>query len=493
MKKIETPHLKWIVLAVIISSMFIGQISNLSPNPLAELHIIENLGNDLPSISGNHTPINIDGNADFATQSTENGWPGDGTTGNPYTIQNLVISTDVDGQSAIYIMNTDVFFIIKNCTLSATGGYDYSDQHSPSGIYLDSVSNGKMENNTAQYNSFNGFNLIKSNENTLTDNIVLNNGNSGFNLEESTDNTLTNNSVQDNGYSGFLLFYSDDNILTNNLVENHLEAAFHLMYSGYTTLTDNIMINNGIRMIGDNYDNILQKSVINNLVNGKPLVYMQGQSHKTVSLDAGQVILVDCSYMTVINQVISFANMGLQLHFSHHNILSNNTANYNSYGFVLRDSTNNTLIYNLAANNTQFGFYLMDSDYCIMSNSTAQYNKGYGLYLGSSSNEIKFNNFISNKGDLGLAYCGDSTNIFDYNYWSNHTSPDTNEDGIVDIPFTLEGEVCVDHHPVTKMNVVVGGEDSNGIPVYLLGAIVFGILSLSVFIVRKIPLKMKKK
>jgi len=348
-----------------------------------------------------------------------------------------------------------------------------------------------MENNTVQNSSFHGFGLSDSNNNTFTDNTVLNNGHYGINLKDSANNTFINNTVQDNGYIGFYLFYSEDNILTNNFVENHLEAAIFLMYSWNNTVIDNIMVNNGIRMVGDSSIGILQRSITNNLVNGKPLVYMQGQSHETVSLDAGQVILVNCSYITVRNQNISFATFGIQLHFSHHNILANNSANYNSHGFVLRSSINNTLVYNSARNNTLFGFYFMNSDNCTMSNCTTEINEGYGLNLGGSSNVISFNNFISNNEDSVLAYCRDSTNVFDYNYWSNHTSPDADADGIVDIPFTIEGGACVDLHPVTTKYMFIVEGESIKIPGYPLGAILVGILSL-IIIKRKIGNKIKK-
>ena len=414
MKKIATTYLKCVMLGVILSSMFVGEILTLSPNPPAELYTKENLSNIPPHISGNHAPIKIDGNADFATQSTENGWTGDGSVGNPYVIQNLVILTDVDDQSAIFINNTDVFFIIQNCTISSTGE-NTIDQNYPSGIQLQSVSNAKISNNTAENCNFNSFSLQNSNNNTLTDNTAPNT-HYGFYLEDSNNNTLTNNLVQNSRARGFTLLESSNNILKGNIIRN----------------------------------NILDEMIL---------------------LNAHTGILIRQS--------------------SHNNTLINNTVYRYVFGFALEESNNNIIAYNTARNNTN-GFVLINSDSNTISYNFAQDNEEWGFYLEGFSNEIKFNNFVSAKGGEVLAYCNDSTNIFDYNYWSNHTSPDADGDGIVDVPYAVEGGACVDSHPVTKMYIFLEEEEKNEIPGYSLGAILLGALSLITLIKRKIALRLKK-
>jgi parallel beta-helix repeat protein len=77
-----------------------------------------------------HDPISIDGNAAFAA----GGWPGDGSALTPYRIENYVI--DGSGSDCISIRNTDVYFIIDNCTLQEAGGGQ--------GIFLSNVANGQV-------------------------------------------------------------------------------------------------------------------------------------------------------------------------------------------------------------------------------------------------------------------------------------------------------------------------------------------------------------
>lgn len=65
-----------------------------------------------------------------------------------------------------------------------------------------------------------------------------------------------------------------------------------------------------------------------------------------------------------------------------------------------------------------------------------------GLNPSSNNNTIKWNSFINNYiGGTSQAYDAGLDNSFSYNYWDNHTSPDTMpKDGIVDIPYDM-GEV----------------------------------------------------
>jgi hypothetical protein len=82
------------------------------------------------SRGGDHVPIYIYGNDEF---TAENGvTDGNGTVNNPYLIENWVF---VGSEDAIFIRNTTVFFIIRNCTIR---GFQ-------SGIAFYQVANGRVE------------------------------------------------------------------------------------------------------------------------------------------------------------------------------------------------------------------------------------------------------------------------------------------------------------------------------------------------------------
>jgi hypothetical protein len=54
-----------------------------------------------------HVPIRIDGNANFASQATSEGWVGDGSENNPYLIDNYLIIANppiIEYQTPIYFL-----------------------------------------------------------------------------------------------------------------------------------------------------------------------------------------------------------------------------------------------------------------------------------------------------------------------------------------------------------------------------------------------------
>ena len=82
-----------------------------------------------------------------------------------------------------------------------------------------------------------------------------------------------------------------------------------------------------------------------------------------------------------------------------------------------------------------------------------QSNGEYGVNItdGSGFNEISFNYFYNNNGLECQALCDDSTNLFDFNYWNNHTAPDTDQNNVVDIVYIIDGEgKLIDNHPLVS-------------------------------------------
>jgi hypothetical protein len=87
-------------------------------------------------------------------------------------------------------------------------------------------------------------------------------------------------------------------------------------------------------------------------------------------------------------------------------------------------------------------------------------NAGYDVYFyGSNSNYIHHNNFINNNAGGVQAYDDTGTNYWNTssegNYWSDWTSPDNNNDGIVDYPYQIDGGAGVkDNYPLVGQVVI---------------------------------------
>ena len=63
-----------------------------------------------------HSPISIDGNADFLAQVITEGWSGAGTENDPIIISNLLIYTLTSG-SSLHVKNTDLYFTVEGAKL----------------------------------------------------------------------------------------------------------------------------------------------------------------------------------------------------------------------------------------------------------------------------------------------------------------------------------------------------------------------------------------
>ena len=153
-----------------------------------------------------HDPININGDDEFANQDFVEGWPGNGSMGNPYRIENFLI--DASTAHGISIINTQVHFIIYNCTIF---GGDSSGYH---GIVLSAVSNGIIRENELDDNEA-GIILINSASNTIEDNTVTECANGIF-LENSDVNNVYRNNVSNSTGNGIRFRWCDDSVVANN-------------------------------------------------------------------------------------------------------------------------------------------------------------------------------------------------------------------------------------------------------------------------------------
>ncbi|MEM3567723.1 MAG: right-handed parallel beta-helix repeat-containing protein, partial [Thermoplasmata archaeon] len=362
-----------------------------------------------------HAPIHINGNDDFANQAANEGWPGDGSEGNPYIIDGLEIDAN-GGTYGIWIENTDVYFVIRNCTVysaTSSGGVPYG-----TGIALNNVTHATLESNKCNNSTYGIFLYGGSQYNTITNNNASGNSDCGICLFESSNNNITNNNASGNSYFGILLSSSSNNNITNNNASGNSHNGIYLWYSSNNNITTNILWENGIVIWGDRLEHWNTHTIdTSNLVNGKPVYYYKNQDGGTVPADAGQVILANCSNMVVSGLSISNASIGIQLGFSNYNTITNNNASGNSrYGIYLWHSSNNTVTNNTASGNSECGIHLDYSSNNNITNNNASGNSYFGIYLWHSNNNITNNNASGNY------YCGISLHY----YSSNNTITNNN-------------------------------------------------------------------
>ena len=290
-------------------------------------------------------------------------------------------------------------------------------------------------------NSSNGI-YVTSNYNTLTNNTANNNNNYGIYLYYSSDNVITNNNISNNNY-GIDLYYSSNNTLTDNTVSNNNTYGINLRFSRNNNLTGNIFVNEGLFVLFS-----YQNTVENNMVNGKPLVYLENSSNYVIT-DAGQVVLVNCTNITVEKLVLSNLNVGIELWQTNNGKILDNVINDNDYGIYLYSSSNNSITNNIF-NKNNYGIVSALSNNNTLTSNNVSNSYYYGIYLSSSSNNTIYQNNLDNTNYNAYDYYGN--NQWDWgtigNYYSDYTGTDSNGDGIGDTPYQILGGSSVDNYPL---------------------------------------------
>jgi len=264
--------------------------------------------------STTHAPISIDGNLDFSTQATAESWSGDGSPGDPYIIADYVFNSVVS-TSGISIQNTNVHFVIRNCSI-------IYGQYTGSGINLFHCTNGTLKNNTCSYYAA-GIGLSYSSNYTIIDNNCSLNG-YGIGISSSFDNTIIDNNCSSNG-GGISIVISFNNTISSNNCSNNFGDGIGLDHSSNNTVSSNNCSNNVGAWAGIHLD----YSSNNNTIRGN-----------------------NCS---------SNSQLGIYLNMnSDNNTVSNNNCSLNGYsginsGIYLTGSNNNMIWGNRFVNNNGAG------------------------------------------------------------------------------------------------------------------------------------------
>ncbi|MHA2095932.1 MAG: right-handed parallel beta-helix repeat-containing protein [Candidatus Hodarchaeales archaeon] len=314
---------------------FSSSWKNLPPvNKISKQEVVNDIG---------HTPINVDGNTGFNSKALEEGWPGDGSEGDPYIISNLIfddITKPPYPYSGIRISNCNVYFQIINCTFIGS-------VEGQNGIFLDKVTNGEIISNIITNMSHVG---------SYFEGV-------GIYLQNSQNISIYNNRLSNNEFYGIYITNSEDIMVIGNNITNNgdwTKEGIKLDHSPNNRINDNILINNSIGIIGDYRESYRQAEVTNNSLNGKPIIYRQDTSSGTIPKAVGQVILVNCNSLNLTNQYFDTPN-SISIIFSYNLKISNNTINYpNSKNIDLMSSWNNSLFKNSFSN-------------CYLTNSSENY------------------------------------------------------------------------------------------------------------------------
>ena len=255
-----------IVLPIIIALVNINY-NTFSTNPLGNEEFLEIRDETKLKTSGFwiEDPILID---DAATGVGAHNWTwavgedwcnGAGTWGNPYIIENVTIDGG-NSTDCIHIKNSNVYFIIRNCTF-----YNSSSGKVYGGISLEDANNSRILNNNCSFNNGHGIRVYFSYNNTFFGNTASNNSENGIYIETAQNNTFSGNTLINNtagaGIGGYTFY---NNIISENTINNNGHGIF-LGECTNNTVSRNIAINEN--MLGIYLHKSENNSIYGNTVN----------------------------------------------------------------------------------------------------------------------------------------------------------------------------------------------------------------------------------
>jgi len=339
-----------------------------------------------------HDPILITSNSAF---TIENGVTpgGNGSYSNPFVIEDWEIT--VNTTAGIHIRNTQSFFVIRNVLIHPANFTQDS-----SGILLDNVANGRVEN-VRTANFANGISLFGS------------------------QNYITTSTAWNNTYG--IIMTGSGNIISDNQLNNNTQNGIKVSSSTGNLFTGNNAANN---------ENCLVPS------------------ERIVNPCDGEGFRIDSSSNNVFENNFALGNLyyGFRILFgSSGNIFRNNNVSRNSYGIVFTDTSGNQAFGNSITNNIMgIGLEGLNTNNNITMNRVI--NNGYGIYVFNSSRNIIYNNYLQNPVNTNDDTTQNAWNttktlkpnilggpFLGGNFYSDYQGADPDGDGIGDTPYAIQG------------------------------------------------------
>jgi parallel beta-helix repeat protein len=192
----------------------------------------------------------------------------------------------------------------------------------------------------------------------------------------SSDNRLEGNVVSE-CYYGICMYHSSFTVLRNNRLQNNIRNLFVQSFDSQG-------------MPHQTYTNDIDSS---NKVDGKPVIYWTNKQGLTVPADAGYVILVNCTNMTLQNLNLQNNGEGMALISTANCLIRKNSITGTDVAINVYNCSHLVITENNLEGNNRCVDAVDSSDINVSSNSMTQ---GWGgtRFLGSSSSNVAYDNDI---------------------------------------------------------------------------------------------------
>ena len=250
-----TRYLAYLLGILLLTSMFVGLVSNSVDQLSLELNALTETGGFSVTLSYiESSPISIDGDDEFIAQAAINSWPGTGSTADPFLILALNVTSSSSAINLVDIENTNVTFHIQDC-LFVGGAIGISFGNVTNGALMNSTIRNcavrgilaeqselvMVKNNTIRNCASQGVYFFQSNDSLVYANIAHHNGAEGFLFDYSAGLNISCNTVHHNSFAGIKLRDSDNNSIELNTVYLNYDRGIVLGNSWWTNISRNIV------------------------------------------------------------------------------------------------------------------------------------------------------------------------------------------------------------------------------------------------------------
>jgi len=247
-------------------------------------------------------------------------------------------------------------------------------------------------------------------------NVIIRNFEYGIYLYRSENNVISENTIIENSH-GIHVPGPNNNTIIGNTVTDNREGI-------YLSGINNVMKNNEMKDNQYNFE-ILPQPHFNdvdtsNTVNGKPIYYWVNRHDLTVPLDAGCVVLKNCTNILVQNLVLDNNKEGIVLVCTIDVVITNCSMSNNKSGIRIRLASNVTVTQNRLTNNGE-GTIVDESNEITVGNNQIANNSENGIkFFDSQESEISENQIMGSS--VGIELCASSdNNLISRNEVSNNS------------------------------------------------------------------------
>jgi len=215
---------------------------------------------------------------------------------------------------------------------------------------------------------------------TISSCAISGNGYVGIDCGHPSNIAILNCTISGNGQDGIRLEYASNGTISNCTISYNNQYGVFCRYSWNIAVYKCSFVHDGV-FLDCSLDQCISCLLENNTVNSKPLYYIVNTVSYVVPSDAGEIIVVNSTFITIESINASQADIGLEIIYSKNVQISDVITSRNDVGGILcRDSSDITILNCTVSFNGQYGIGCLASSYMEVHYCNIYSNEGHGLY-----------------------------------------------------------------------------------------------------------------